>query len=70
MMWSEKLYTDFVKPVGGNVGEHEYCLHAAITLMPEAASKMYLNALSPKEIEARKAQVQQLPFVMFMRSDL
>lgn len=62
MLWSERLYTDFVKPLGSGVGEPDYCLQASVALMQDAASKLYMNALSDDEMDARKTQVLLLNY--------
>lgn len=60
MLWSEKLYTDFVKPVGASVGDQEYCLRTTIALMEDDAANLYLDALSQKEIKARNGQIDSI----------
>ncbi|MPC95388.1 hypothetical protein E2C01_090597 [Portunus trituberculatus] len=62
LLWAERIYTDFVKPVETSVGNPEYCLNAAIALMEDTASYLYLQAMAP-DIKARNAQVTTLCFV-------
>ncbi|XP_045107472.1 membrane metallo-endopeptidase-like 1 isoform X2 [Portunus trituberculatus] len=59
LLWAERIYTDFVKPVETSVGNPEYCLNAAIALMEDTASYLYLQAVAP-DIKARNAQIDTI----------
>lgn len=58
LLWVEKVYTDFVEPVGANVGDPEYCLNTAIALMEEVASYLYLQAVD--KTTARDQQIDKI----------
>ncbi|MPC78308.1 hypothetical protein E2C01_072792 [Portunus trituberculatus] len=62
LLWAERIYTDFIEPVETSVGNPEYCLNAAIALMEDTASVLYLQAVAP-DVKARDAQVITLCFV-------
>uniref|UniRef100_A0A0P4WBR7 Peptidase M13 N-terminal domain-containing protein n=1 Tax=Scylla olivacea TaxID=85551 RepID=A0A0P4WBR7_SCYOL len=59
MLWAEWIYTVFVEPVMGSVGEHEYCLNTAISLMEDTASYLYLQAVDP-DVKARNEQIDKI----------
>lgn len=59
LLWVEKVYTDFVEPVGANVGDPEYCLNTAIALMEDAASYLYLKTVTPN-IKVRDEQIDKI----------
>ncbi|XP_045124192.1 neprilysin-like isoform X2 [Portunus trituberculatus] len=59
LLWAERIYTDFIEPVETSVGNPEYCLNAAIALMEDTASVLYLQAVAP-DVKARDAQIDTI----------
>lgn len=55
LMWSERIYTDLVKPVGAALDSPEHCYRVTTSLMEDFTSYLYLTALP--DLPSKQEQV-------------
>lgn len=68
MLWSYHLYTDLVEPVNELARSESYCYKAAVNLMPDFTSVLYLEGLQERETKADLVRIDVI-YIVYLRLD-